>query len=823
MSTITTRAGKGSPLTNNEVDANFTNLNTDKAELSGAAFTGAITTTSTVDGRDVATDGSKLDGIEASADVTDTTNVTAAGALMDSEVTNLAQVKAFDSADYATAAQGTTADAALPKSGGAMTGAITTNSTFDGRDVATDGTKLDGIEAGADVTDTANVTAAGALMDSELTAIASVKALNQGVATTDSPTFAALTSTGEITANGGIALGDNDKATFGASDDLEIYHDGTNNRLTFVSANTYIQTDGTIHFTDIGNSEKHFTINDNGAVDLYYDNSKKLATTSTGIDVTGTATMDGLTVDGSSAFNATATFSDGSEARFGADNDMALFHSSGVNQIRVNSGIFKLRADDMRFTAQDGTTERMRIDSSGNVGIGTSTTTAIRLTATTATANHIGLQVENSNTADSFGMVVKAGNDANDYTADFRKRDNTTIMRIRGDGNVGIGTTSPASPTGFGSSGILHLKGGVGNDCSIVLEGLSGSGGRQEIGASGGALQFYRGAATGSMTESMRIDAAGTLITKGGAVFNEDSADVDFRVESNNNTHMLFVDGGNNRVGIGTGAPSYEFVVSKDGSSGIEFGPEGINSTTSFIQFYNRSTAAYDTARFYAGGYDYYVGSVTNALTLGGSGVIANEGGSASLDFRVESDAYAEALLLSADVNRFSLGQDNSAPWGQTSGQGSFNYRMAEQSGAFSTDSATGYANIYINKFNLPTDDTRAIAFYGNGNQVGTITVSTSATAYNTSSDQRLKENIADADDAGSKIDSIQVRSFDWKADGSHQRYGMVAQELQTVAPEAVSAPENPDEMMGVDYSKLVPMLIKEIQSLRNRVAQLEE
>ena len=94
-------------------------------------------------------DHSKLDGIEASADVTDATNVTAAGALMDSEVTNLAQVKAFDNSDYATAAQGTLATNALPKSGGAMTGAITTNSTFDGRDVATDGTKLDGIAASA--------------------------------------------------------------------------------------------------------------------------------------------------------------------------------------------------------------------------------------------------------------------------------------------------------------------------------------------------------------------------------------------------------------------------------------------------------------------------------------------------------------------------------------------------------------------------------------------------------------------------------------------------------------------------------------------------
>jgi hypothetical protein len=70
-----------------------------------------------------------------------------------------------------------------------ITGNITLSGTVDGRDVAADGTKLDGIEALADVTDTTNVTAAGALMDSELTDITAVKAINQGVATTDSPTF----------------------------------------------------------------------------------------------------------------------------------------------------------------------------------------------------------------------------------------------------------------------------------------------------------------------------------------------------------------------------------------------------------------------------------------------------------------------------------------------------------------------------------------------------------------------------------------------------------------------------------------------------------
>ena len=74
---------------------------------------GNIAVSGTVDGRDVATDGTKLDGIETSADVTDATNVTVAGALMDSEVTNLAQVKAFDTTDYATAAQGTLAASAL--------------------------------------------------------------------------------------------------------------------------------------------------------------------------------------------------------------------------------------------------------------------------------------------------------------------------------------------------------------------------------------------------------------------------------------------------------------------------------------------------------------------------------------------------------------------------------------------------------------------------------------------------------------------------------------------------------------------------------------
>jgi hypothetical protein len=105
----------------------------------------------------------------------------------------------------------------------------------------------------------------------------------------------------------------------------------------------------------------------------------------------------------------------------------------------------------------------------------------------------------------------------------------------------------------------------------------------------------------------------------------------------------------------------------------------------------------------------------------------------------------------------------------------------------------------------------------------GSITiVAGGATSYNTVSDERLKHDIVDAPDAANLIDALQVRSFKWKVDDTAQRYGFIAQELLEVAPEAVNVPEDEDKMMGVDHSKLVPMLVKEVQSLRARVAQLE-
>jgi hypothetical protein len=114
------------------------------------------------------------------------------------------------------------------------------------------------------------------------------------------------------------------------------------------------------------------------------------------------------------------------------------------------------------------------------------------------------------------------------------------------------------------------------------------------------------------------------------------------------------------------------------------------------------------------------------------------------------------------------------------------------------------------------------VRFYASSTETGRITTDGTNTSYTSLSDARLKTNVSDAAPASALIDAIQVRQFDWKVDNSHQRYGMVAQELLEVAPEAVHQPVNPEDMMGVDYSKLVPMLIKEVQSLRTRLAALE-
>ena len=82
-----------------------------------------------------------------------------------------------------------------------VSGDLSVTGSVDGRDIASDGSKLDTIESGADVTDTANVTAAGALMASELTNESAVKNIDQELTTTSSVDFSSVTVSGTVTAD----------------------------------------------------------------------------------------------------------------------------------------------------------------------------------------------------------------------------------------------------------------------------------------------------------------------------------------------------------------------------------------------------------------------------------------------------------------------------------------------------------------------------------------------------------------------------------------------------------------------------------------------
>ena len=102
----------------------------------------------------------------------------------------------------------------------------------------------------------------------------------------------------------------------------------------------------------------------------------------------------------------------------------------------------------------------------------------------------------------------------------------------------------------------------------------------------------------------------------------------------------------------------------------------------------------------------------------------------------------------------------------------------------------------------------------------GSIYVNNFGTTYNTSSDYRLKEDLQDF--AGlNMVSKIPVYDFKWKAAESRS-YGVMAHELQEVLPDAVTGEKDAEEMQGVDYSKIVPLLVKSIQELKAEIELLK-
>jgi hypothetical protein len=107
-----------------------------------------------------------------------------------------------------------------------------------------------------------------------------------------------ITVTGNVAADS-ISLNDNDVAYFGTSNDLQIYHDGTHSYIADVgTGNLDIRTNGARVYIGKTNGENSARFDSDGPVILYHDNSQKLETVASGVEITGTLQADGVTVDG---------------------------------------------------------------------------------------------------------------------------------------------------------------------------------------------------------------------------------------------------------------------------------------------------------------------------------------------------------------------------------------------------------------------------------------------------------------------------------------------------------------------------------------------
>ena len=442
--------------------------------------------------------------------------------------------------------------------------------------------------------------------------------------------------------------------------------------------------------------------------------------------------------------------------------------------------------------------ERMRITNAGDFGIGTSSPTA-KLTVNDAnnipvrmgdiaaapvsqTAVYVGVSTSALSGGNGDLVLIPRTSDARSVL--FYTGNGTAVERMRIDsaGNVGVGETAPSSALQV--NGNIRVSNGTGfatgNSLIRSIQSMSGSS-NQFVSNS---IDFY----TAAFTDNGQI-----AFSTGGV-------------------EAMRINGSSN-VGIGTTAP----VGRLDAVSA--------SATGNIINARNTSSS-----QFFLGGVGMQNGATANnsAVTIG-TGVRDADGTDSF--FTINKTNSAGSFLselayydLSAEFWRFST---NGSERARIDSSGNFfvgTTTTTTQSGVVAVpDTAGGASAIIVGHANGVGSGNSYAVFSYNAGIIGSITQSgTTAVGYNTTSDARLKKNVANADDAASLIDALQVRKFDWKSDDSHQRYGFVAQELLEVAPEAVHQPEDPEEMMGVDYSKLVPMLVKELQSVRARLAKLE-
>jgi len=638
MATITTRSGKGSPLTNNEVDANFNNLNTDKLELSGGTLTGNLSLGDGVSANFGA--GSDLqiyhDGSHSYVSDTGTGYLRLKGS-------NYVQI--FDASD---------AVMANFESGGSVYLAHNGADRF-----ATTST-------GIDVTGTATMD--GLTVD------------------TGANSFNALEIKASSATGGTYGLG------IGSGSDFTIYANGTSNNLIKATALGDIS-----FYEDTGTTPKFFwdasaeslgigTSSPVTALEISTDGADHITLNRADASININNVLGGIVV---SADDPTAN-------RSGAK----IGFTAGANWTTNNFPTNIIFSNDASGTM----TERMRIDSSGNLLVGNTDSTPYDRTSGNAIALGDGL----ISSAQSGGNAAIFNRMTNDGSIVGFRKDGTSVGSI-GTANGDLHIDGGASHSGirFQAGSLLPRLNGSDTDGTIDLgydDGsaihrfkdlhLSGTanvgslslGDNQYIflgGGNDGRIHFDGTdtlnitASNGSATtlnvtaNNFKIGGASRLISgavNDSVVINEDSGDVDFRVESNGNANMLFVDGGNNRVGVNTGSPAATFTVK-------------------------------GTANTYAGGFQVEGADETSAFAIAhidGSTFIS---GNATNDhLKIAEDGSLSTPTLGTSNVRFGVNAGNSIVSG-----GSYNVVVGDQAGTAIT---TGDNNIAVGFAALDAEDT---------------------------------------------------------------------------------------------------------------------
>lgn len=337
----------------------------------------------------------------------------------------------------------------------------------------------------------------------------------------------------------------------------------------------------------------------------------------------------------------------------------------------------------------------------------------------------------------------------------------------------------------------------------------------------------------GDSGDTISIPSGVTLSNAGTNTFASATITGDLTVD----TTTLKVDSTNNRVGIGTSSPTEVLhVVGDILATGGDFKSDANNylgfSNDTFARFVVNDTEVF---RVLSSG-NVGIGTSSPAFTLE-----VNKGSAGDIARFTDGVNANTVIKTSGSVTTFGPDTSNSLAFQQNNTE-----RMRINSGGqiwmrTSSTSLTNATQVVFHpgssEYGIRINSTATsgtqyhLSFDRGETQAGYITSNSATTiAFNNASDQRLKENIQNSGSAIQDLKDIQVRQFDWKDEiDTHRDFGFVAQELVNVVPEAVTQgtdelDENgkPVRSWGVDYSHIVPRLVKVCQEQQTKIEELE-